>query len=94
MILLKNTQSIVKLPRQAVKRQIQLLLTAAGYRDWDVGVCLAGDKAVRALNAEYRGKDKSTDILSFPFAKVCTAQLWKLWIVQCGSIATTTMWPC
>ncbi|KAI8596932.1 Endoribonuclease YbeY [Dissophora ornata] len=69
MILLKNTQSILKLPSRSVKTQIQLLLTAAGYRDWDIGVCLTGDKAIRQLNAEYRGKDRSTDILSFPFAE-------------------------
>ncbi|KAG0232229.1 hypothetical protein BGX31_005219 [Mortierella sp. GBA43] len=48
-----------------VRRQIQLLLTAAGYRDWDVGVRFTGDKLVRTLNAQYRNKDKSTDILSF-----------------------------
>ena len=27
---------------------------------------LAGDRAVRPLNARYRGKDKPTDVLSFP----------------------------
>jgi probable rRNA maturation factor len=27
---------------------------------------LAGDRAVRALNARYRGKDRPTDVLSFP----------------------------
>ncbi|KAG0306088.1 hypothetical protein BGZ98_002995 [Dissophora globulifera] len=69
MILLKNTQSILKLPAQTVKTQIQLLLTAAGYRDWDIGVCLMSNKAIQQLNSEYRGKDKPTDILSFPFAE-------------------------
>jgi probable rRNA maturation factor len=32
----------------------------------EVAVVLAGDRAVRALNARYRGKDKPTDVLSFP----------------------------
>ncbi|KAF9963169.1 hypothetical protein BGZ65_005438 [Modicella reniformis] len=68
MIKLFNTQSL-KLSTKTVKRQIQMLLTAAGYRDWDVGIRFAGDKFVRTLNAEYRGKGKSTDILSFPFIK-------------------------
>jgi probable rRNA maturation factor len=27
---------------------------------------LSGDGAVRTLNARYRGKDKATDVLSFP----------------------------
>jgi probable rRNA maturation factor len=31
-----------------------------------VGVRFAGDRAVRRLNREFRGKDKPTDVLSFP----------------------------
>jgi probable rRNA maturation factor len=32
----------------------------------EVAVVLAGDRALRSLNARYRGKDKPTDVLSFP----------------------------
>ena len=32
----------------------------------EVSLVLTGDRAVRALNARYRGKDKPTDVLSFP----------------------------
>jgi probable rRNA maturation factor len=32
----------------------------------EVSLVLSGDAAVRALNARYRGKDKATDVLSFP----------------------------
>jgi probable rRNA maturation factor len=32
----------------------------------EVSLVLAGEAAVRALNARYRGKDKPTDVLSFP----------------------------
>lgn len=31
-----------------------------------VSVLLTGDKALRRLNREFRGKDKATDVLSFP----------------------------
>jgi probable rRNA maturation factor len=31
-----------------------------------VALVLTGDRPVRALNARYRGKDKPTDVLSFP----------------------------
>jgi len=70
MILLKNTQLAVKVSNRKVIQQVQLLLTAAGYRDWDIGVCLTGNTKVKQLNSQYRGKDKATDILSFPFAEV------------------------
>jgi probable rRNA maturation factor len=32
----------------------------------DVALVLTGDRAVRALNARYRGQDRPTDVLSFP----------------------------
>ena len=32
----------------------------------EVALVLTGDRSVRALNARYRGKDKPTDVLSFP----------------------------
>ena len=32
----------------------------------EVALVLTGDRAVRQLNARYRGKDKPTDVLSFP----------------------------
>lgn len=54
-------------------------LTGRELRDWLVGVAaevapehdslgvrLTGDRTVRRLNREFRQKDKSTDVLSFP----------------------------
>jgi probable rRNA maturation factor len=34
--------------------------------DGEVSLVLTGDRAVRVLNARYRGKDRPTDVLSFP----------------------------
>jgi len=49
--------------------RLQRVLRAAA-RDLGVtgelAVVLAGDRTLRALNARYRGKDKPTDVLSFP----------------------------
>ena len=41
---------------------------ASGPRNVELSVRLAHDDAVRALNAEWRGKDKPTNVLSFPLA--------------------------
>lgn len=38
----------------------------AGDRTVEVSVRLAGDAEVHALNSQWRGKDKSTNVLSFP----------------------------
>ena len=42
---------------------------AAGSRAVEISVLLTGDDKVRDLNAEYRGKHKLTNVLSFPMAE-------------------------
>ena len=42
---------------------------AEGERPVEMSVRLAGDEEVHALNAEWRGKDKATNVLSFPMAE-------------------------
>lgn len=37
--------------------------------DVEISVRLAGDDEVHALNAQWRGKDKATNVLSFPMAE-------------------------
>ena len=41
----------------------------SGPRSVELGIRLTGDEEVRALNAEWRGKDKPTNVLSFPMAE-------------------------
>jgi probable rRNA maturation factor len=43
---------------------------ATTQRPVEISVLLTGDDQVRELNAEYRGKRKPTNILSFPMAEV------------------------
>lgn len=42
------------------------LLAAAGESSSSLSLTLVDDATVRRLNREHRGKDKSTDVLSFP----------------------------
>ncbi|WP_309601670.1 rRNA maturation RNase YbeY [Sphingomonas sp.] len=42
---------------------------ADGPRNVEISVRLAGDDEVRLLNAQWRGKDKPTNVLSFPMAE-------------------------
>jgi probable rRNA maturation factor len=41
---------------------------ASGERSVEISVRLSGDQEVRSLNAEWRGKHKPTNVLSFPMA--------------------------
>jgi len=42
---------------------------AMSGRPVEISVCLTSDDHVRALNAKWRGKDKPTNVLSFPMAE-------------------------
>jgi probable rRNA maturation factor len=46
-------------------RFLRTAQAAVGLRG-EVDVLLAGDRVLRRLNREFRGKDKATDVLSFP----------------------------
>lgn len=49
------------------KLQAQKALEALGYGDFDLGIMLTTNATIKKYNAQYRNKDKATDVLSFPF---------------------------
>ena len=53
------------LSRVGLNRFLVTASSAVGLRG-EVEVLLAGDKTLKRLNREYRGKNKATDVLSFP----------------------------
>jgi len=56
--------------RRPVRKQrlVQVLCGAASALRvrGELALVLTGDRAIRAFNARYRGKDRPTDVLSFP----------------------------
>jgi probable rRNA maturation factor len=44
-------------------------LAALGRADAEISILLVGDRRIRALNREWRGKDAATDVLSFPLSE-------------------------
>ncbi len=48
-------------------------LVALGREDAEVSILVVGDAAVRRLNRTWRGKDRPTDVLSFPQVEVSRA---------------------
>jgi probable rRNA maturation factor len=51
---------------------------ATAERQVEISVTLTSDEQVRELNAEWRGKDKPTNVLSFPMADIGDLQATKL----------------
>jgi probable rRNA maturation factor len=56
------------LSRSGLSRFLRTAQAAVGL-DGEVDVLFAGDRTLRRLNRSYRGKDKATDVLSFPAAE-------------------------
>ena len=69
-IYLKDEQEIMRISvrmRMLVKRAIAAALWQEGYRgSAEVSVTFTDDEAIRELNKQFRDKDASTDVLSFP----------------------------
>lgn len=51
---------------RAVIATVRRLLSAIGENTAGLSVTLVSDAAIRDLNRDYRGKDRATDVLSFP----------------------------
>lgn len=50
---------------QQVCNQVMELLSSAGL-EYEVSILLTDDEEIQGLNRDYRGKDKPTNVLSFP----------------------------
>lgn len=66
-VFLRNTQRSERIDVARVERDMRTLLRALDCAHYDVSVWLSSDATVRRHNAQFRGKRRSTDILSFPF---------------------------
>ena len=51
---------------RALKSTMRSLMAAVGHSDAAISVTLVGDAAIQEINRDHRGKDKPTDVLSFP----------------------------
>lgn len=65
-----NEQKIVKIPlslRSLINRVVKATIENENFKkDAEVSVSFVNNETIHKLNLEYRGKDKPTDVLSFP----------------------------
>jgi len=55
-----------KFPARRLKKVALAILDLVGQKNTELSVALIGDREMQQLNAQYRGKDYATDVLSFP----------------------------
>jgi probable rRNA maturation factor len=53
-------------PPGRARRFLPEALALSGHAGEEISVLICGDRAMRGLNRRYRGKDRTTDVLSFP----------------------------
>src|SRR2546422_8741568 len=56
----------------AIKAVARKILAAAGEPGAELSLDLVGDRRMRRLNREYRGRDLPTDVLAFPMREAAT----------------------
>ena len=66
MIYLRNATRKHPIDRARVERAARALLAATGRPRASLSISFVGDAAMRKLNRDHRGKDRTTDVLSFP----------------------------
>lgn len=66
MIALRADVPVTEIDSRTIEATAQRLLEASGRGSGELSILLTGDAQMRALNRTHRGKDKSTDVLSFP----------------------------
>ena len=62
-------QALIRDAAEAAIAESAFPQLSAGARPVELSIRLAGDDEVRQLNAQWRGKDKPTNVLSFPMAE-------------------------
>jgi len=67
MITIHNKQRVVSLDTRHIRAEMNTIITAVGYKDFDVSVVLLSPAGMKKYNKNFRKKDEVTDILSFPY---------------------------
>jgi len=64
-------ESLVRSAAEAAVAESDFPQLATSERSVEISVLLASDEEARTLNARWRGKDRPTNVLSFPQAETC-----------------------
>ena len=66
MIAIANRQRRLPVSAKRLRRVAETILNASGYPDSELSVVIVGNRTIRRLNRDYLGRDKPTNVISFP----------------------------
>jgi probable rRNA maturation factor len=72
MIVVRNTQRKHKIDAPALQKKLAKVLEAIGYPDHVVCIWFTTPATIQEYNKRFRGKDKATDVISFPYCETKT----------------------
>lgn len=70
MIYIKNTQRKYTIDIEKIDNALELILKLLKYEDFDISLWFTNNATIKLYNHEHRGKDKPTDVLSFPYQEI------------------------
>ncbi|MBM4141143.1 MAG: rRNA maturation RNase YbeY [Nitrospira sp.] len=64
-VYIKNQQRLIKVNQHRIKKDLRKALHLLGLHSAEISILFVNDKRMKILNRQYRGVDKTTDVLSF-----------------------------
>jgi probable rRNA maturation factor len=65
-VYIRNQQRLLKVNQERIARLLRKALRLLGLHRAELSIFFVNDVRMRILNREYRGVDRTTDVLSFP----------------------------
>ncbi|MBI5187767.1 MAG: rRNA maturation RNase YbeY [Nitrospirae bacterium] len=65
-VYIKNQQRLIKVNPQRIRKYIGKALQFLGLQKAELSILLVNDRRMKILNYQYRGVNRTTDVLSFP----------------------------
>lgn len=65
-VYIKNQQRLIKVNQKRIRSYLRKALHLLGLHTAEISILFVNDKRMKTLNRNYRGIDKTTDVLSFP----------------------------
>jgi len=71
-VYIKNQQRLIRVNQQRIRSLLRKALRLLGLRRAELSILFVNDRRMRILNRQYRGVDRTTDVLSFPQIEHCS----------------------
>jgi len=65
-VYIRNRQRSIRINQQRVRRLLRKALHLLGLQKSELSILFVNNRRMRILNLQYRGIDRTTDVLSFP----------------------------